>query len=226
MGDYEFVYRDTILTNKSTKPFDSAFSCTEVSQIVLLKFIYTLDDNQVQSLQRNKMFEYPTGHSLHSASSDGENNGSDSISKRYRPTVEQARMLEEKFCSTPYLNKIERRLLSKELKMPSEKVQLWFQNRRAREKLKIRLRGGSEEDLMVLNKKHWRTSYIEGLYLDSENREWSNTSSHNNTNCASPSDRSMLSPAISHEDAIENGNMEKMSLNYILLNNNNNTVQR
>eukprot|EP01096_Ripella_sp_DP13-Kostka_P013582 TRINITY_DN591_c0_g1_i1.p1 TRINITY_DN591_c0_g1~~TRINITY_DN591_c0_g1_i1.p1 ORF type:complete len:746 (-),score=314.90 TRINITY_DN591_c0_g1_i1:210-2447(-) len=55
--------------------------------------------------------------------------------KRKKTTTEQFRVLEEVFSRTPHITTAERDALSSQLSMSGRQLQIWFQNRRAKEKM-------------------------------------------------------------------------------------------
>ncbi|KAK4430301.1 Homeobox-leucine zipper protein ATHB-17 [Sesamum alatum] len=65
------------------------------------------------------------------------NNGTSPVPrKKLRLTKEQSRLLEESFLQNHTLNPKEKEALAVELKLKARQVEVWFQNRRARSKMK------------------------------------------------------------------------------------------
>ncbi|KAF7133112.1 hypothetical protein RHSIM_Rhsim09G0097500 [Rhododendron simsii] len=67
---------------------------------------------------------------------DGNNNGGGPPRKKLRLTKEQYRLLEESFRHNHTLNPKQKEALAMQLKLMPRQVEVWFQNRRARSKLK------------------------------------------------------------------------------------------
>ncbi|KAK6157602.1 hypothetical protein DH2020_011850 [Rehmannia glutinosa] len=63
-------------------------------------------------------------------------NGGPAPRKKLRLTKEQSRLLEETFLQNHTLNPKEKETLALELKLKPRQVEVWFQNRRARSKMK------------------------------------------------------------------------------------------
>ncbi|KAI3466993.1 hypothetical protein Pfo_023656 [Paulownia fortunei] len=63
-------------------------------------------------------------------------NGGPAPRKKLRLTKEQSRLLEESFLQNQTLNPKEKEALAVELKLKPRQVEVWFQNRRARSKMK------------------------------------------------------------------------------------------
>ncbi|XP_074383282.1 homeobox-leucine zipper protein HOX3-like isoform X2 [Apium graveolens] len=91
-----------------------------------------LDINQVPSEE-----EWATG-SMELIEEDDQNPNNDGAPprKKLRLTKQQSRLLEESFRQNHTLNPKQKETLAMELKLKPRQVEVWFQNRRARSKLK------------------------------------------------------------------------------------------
>ncbi|KAL3644700.1 Homeobox-leucine zipper protein ATHB-17 [Castilleja foliolosa] len=87
-----------------------------------------LDINQVPSSEEECMEEEEEDESP--------NNGGPAPRKKLRLTKEQSRLLEESFRLNQTLNLKEKEILAEQLNLKQRQVEVWFQNRRARSKLK------------------------------------------------------------------------------------------
>ncbi|XP_057422469.1 homeobox-leucine zipper protein HOX3-like [Lotus japonicus] len=67
---------------------------------------------------------------------EDENTNGDTRHKKLRLTKEQSRLLEERFRQNHTLNPKQKECLAMQLKLQPRQVEVWFQNRRARSKLK------------------------------------------------------------------------------------------
>ncbi|XP_043720774.1 homeobox-leucine zipper protein HAT22-like [Telopea speciosissima] len=67
---------------------------------------------------------------------EGNCNSKNNTGKKLRLTKEQSTLLEESFKEHPTLNPTQKQELAKQLKLRTRQVEVWFQNRRARNKLK------------------------------------------------------------------------------------------
>ncbi|VVA33800.1 PREDICTED: homeobox-leucine zipper [Prunus dulcis] len=91
-----------------------------------------LDINQVPSIQADQEEWMTAGMEDEEDSS----NGSGPPRKKLRLTKEQSRLLEESFRQHHTLNPKQKEALAMQLKLRPRQVEVWFQNRRARSKLK------------------------------------------------------------------------------------------
>lgn len=97
--------------------------------------IRNLDINQVPS-EELECWSQGVSVELVEEYDDGNNNGSGPPRKKLRLTKEQSRLLEESFRHNHTLNPKQKEALSMQLKLRPRQVEVWFQNRRARSKLK------------------------------------------------------------------------------------------
>ncbi|KAK3027654.1 hypothetical protein RJ639_040617 [Escallonia herrerae] len=93
-----------------------------------------LDINQVPSGGAEEALEWTTTTSLEEDDDQSPNGGPPR--KKLRLTKEQSRLLEESFKHQHTLNPKQKEALAMELKLKPRQVEVWFQNRRARSKLK------------------------------------------------------------------------------------------
>jgi len=68
------------------------------------------------------------------------------VDNRFVYTAEQLGLLERIFTQTSYPDRKQRNQLEKDMGIPSKKLQIWFQNRRARERKLIRRAAGVQEN--------------------------------------------------------------------------------
>ncbi|GFP83512.1 homeobox-leucine zipper protein athb-17 [Phtheirospermum japonicum] len=87
-----------------------------------------LDINQVPSSEEECMVE--------EEEEESPNNGGPAPRKKLRLTKEQSRLLEESFRQNQTLNLKQKEILAEQLHLKQRQVEVWFQNRRARSKLK------------------------------------------------------------------------------------------
>ncbi|KAK2981312.1 hypothetical protein RJ640_007013, partial [Escallonia rubra] len=93
-----------------------------------------LDINQVPSGGAEEALEWTTTTSLEEDDDQSPNGGPPR--KKLRLTKEQSRLLEESFKHQHTLNPKQKEALAMQLKLKPRQVEVWFQNRRARSKLK------------------------------------------------------------------------------------------
>ncbi|EXB89390.1 Homeobox-leucine zipper protein HOX3 [Morus notabilis] len=101
-----------------------------------------LDINQVPSIEADHDHDHQEEWMMITANMDDEdemsttNIGSGPPRKKLRLTKEQSRLLEESFRQHHTLNPKQKEALALQLKLKPRQVEVWFQNRRARSKLK------------------------------------------------------------------------------------------
>ncbi|WVZ77901.1 hypothetical protein U9M48_025701 [Paspalum notatum var. saurae] len=76
------------------------------------------------------------GKKAKTTSDDGDGGGGGGRNKKLRLTAEQARMLEDSFRAHNILSHAEKHELARRVGLSARQVEVWFQNRRARTKLK------------------------------------------------------------------------------------------
>ncbi|XP_015954666.1 homeobox-leucine zipper protein HAT22 [Arachis duranensis] len=78
----------------------------------------------------------PNGNNRDDSYNDENNNNNYCSRKKLRLTKEQSALLEENFKNHTTLNQAQKQALAKQLNLKHRQVEVWFQNRRARTKLK------------------------------------------------------------------------------------------
>ncbi|KAL3635992.1 Homeobox-leucine zipper protein ATHB-17 [Castilleja foliolosa] len=80
--------------------------------------------------------QVPEEECMEEEEDESPNNGGPAPRKKLRLTKEQSRLLEESFRQNQTLNLIQKEILAEQLHLKQRQVEVWFQNRRARSKLK------------------------------------------------------------------------------------------
>ncbi|CAI8611069.1 unnamed protein product [Vicia faba] len=112
--------------------FDLAFELCPKNESV--KVHNSHNNNNNNKGERFSLEYYPNATTC-STDSDNNNNNTDRR-KKLRLTKEQSTMLENTFKLHNTLNPVQKKTLADQLKLKTRQIEVWFQNRRARTKLK------------------------------------------------------------------------------------------
>ncbi|XP_027333512.1 homeobox-leucine zipper protein HAT22-like [Abrus precatorius] len=120
-----------------------------------------VNHNKANRISLERIHEYPNEKSTDSDNSNNKNG----CRKKLRLTKEQSAMLENTFKLHSTLNPVQKQALADQLNLKTRQVEVWFQNRRARTKLKQ-----TEVDRELL-KKHCQNLSDENKRLKKELQE-------------------------------------------------------
>ncbi|GAU50203.1 hypothetical protein TSUD_376560 [Trifolium subterraneum] len=122
-------------------------------------------DNKANELSLKRVHEEQEAHTIEEEIAIDTTNDNNGCTKKLRLTKEQSTMLEDAFKLHNTINTAQKRALAEKLNLKQRQVEVWFQNRRARTKLKQ-----TEVNYMFLKKCHDKLSE-ENLILKKELEE-------------------------------------------------------
>ncbi|KAG4970162.1 hypothetical protein JHK85_036583 [Glycine max] len=147
--------------NKAVACLDLAFELCPKGEEAINVNLHHHHHEKVERISLERIHEYPNEKSTDSDNSNNNNR----CRKKLRLSKEQSSMLENSFKQHSTLNPVQKQALADQLNLKTRQVEVWFQNRRARTKLKQ-----TEVDHELL-KKHCQNLSDENKRLKKELQE-------------------------------------------------------